>query len=126
MGPLPYPHRAAFLASSLVLPSASAHLAPYLARLLSVIAFDHLVRHPIMTLEDEARLVDDTGALLDVNHPQIEDNFDWYYRTARRHEVLWVELSFDAARPQVPVLHARKCDGSLAEWGSSPELILSQ
>ena len=126
MGPLPYPHRASFLASTLVLPAERSQLAPYLARLLSVIVFDHLVRHPIITLEDEARIVDDQGRMLDVMHPQIEDNFDWYYRMARRHEVLWLELSFDPERPQVPVLHARRCDGSFAEWGSSPALSTAQ
>ena len=127
MGPLPYPHRASFLASTLVMPATLETLAPYIARLVSVIVFDHLVRHPIVTLgDDDARLVDDSGRLLDVLHPQIEDSFDWYYRLARRHEVLWFELSFDPQRPQFPALQSRRCDGSLSEWGSSPELPLSQ
>ncbi len=109
------------------MPATLETLAPYIARLVSVIVFDHLVRHPIVTLgDDDARLVDDSGRLLDVLHPQIEDSFDWYYRLARRHEVLWFELSFDPQRPQFPALQSRRCDGSLSEWGSSPELPLSQ
>ena len=109
------------------MPAGLESLAPYIARLLSVVAFDHLVRHPIVTLgDDDARLVDDGGHLLDVRHPQIEESIDWYFRLARRHEVLWFELSLDPAQPQVPTLHARRCDNAIGAWGSSSELPLSQ
>jgi tetratricopeptide (TPR) repeat protein len=40
--------------------------------------------------------------------------------------VLWFELSLDNRRPQPPALRARKPDGSVEAWGSSPELALSQ
>src|SRR6185436_7893796 len=101
---------------------------PHLARLVSVIVFDHLVRHPIVTLgdHDDERLVDDAGRLLDADHPQVEDSIDWFFRVSRRHEVLWFEISFDPSVPEPPVLHARKPDGSVERWGSSPELALSQ
>src|SRR4051812_2911927 len=66
MGPLPYPHRATFLASSLTTAGDQESSAPYVARLISVIVFDHLVRHPVVTLgdHDDERLVDDAGRLL--------------------------------------------------------------
>src|SRR5207237_343869 len=52
MGPLPYPHRATFLASTLIVPPELELATPYLARLLSLIVFDHLLRHRIVTLGD--------------------------------------------------------------------------
>jgi hypothetical protein len=122
MGPLPYPHRATFLASRLSVSADQEGLAPYAARLLSVIAFDHLVRHPVVTLGDldDERLTDDAGRLLDADHPHLEDSIDWFFRVSRRHEVLWFELSIDRARarararapaPSRPVvLHSRRPD----------------
>jgi tetratricopeptide (TPR) repeat protein len=128
MGPLPYPHRATFLASTLTVPAELAAARPLLARLVSVIVFDHLVRHRIVTLgdHDDERLVDDAGRLLDAHHPQIEDSIDWFFRVSRRHEVLWFELSFDPEAPAAPALYARRPDGAVEQWGSSPELALSQ
>ena len=128
MGPLPYPHRATFLASTLVVPTELEGAASVAARLISVIVFDHLVRHPILTLgdHDDERLVDDAGRLLDAHHPQVEDSVDWFFRISRRHEVLWFELSLDNRRPQAPALRSRRPDGSVEAWGSSPELALSQ
>ena len=87
--PLPYPHRATFLASTLVVPLKDAAATPYLARLLSLIVFDHFLRHPVVTLgDDDERFGDDHGRLLDANHPQVDDTVDWLFRIARRHEVL--------------------------------------
>ncbi|HWO26168.1 MAG TPA: hypothetical protein VNO30_45890 [Kofleriaceae bacterium] len=128
MGPLPYPHRATFLASTLTVPAELTAQAHHLARLVSVIAFDHLVRHHIVTLgdHDDERLLDDTGRLLDAHHPQIEDSIDWFFRVSRRHEVLWFQVSFDPAAPAPPSLYARRPDGSLEQWGSLSELALSQ
>ncbi|HEY0992308.1 MAG TPA: hypothetical protein VGD80_34890, partial [Kofleriaceae bacterium] len=128
MGPLPYPHRATFLASTLTVPLEHDALVPYIARLISVIVFDHLVRHPVVTLgdHDDERLTDDSGRLLDAQHPQVEDSIDWFFRVSRRHEVLWFELSLDRARPSAPVLRSRRPHGPLDSWGSSPELALSQ
>ena len=128
MGPLPYPHRATFLASTLVVPPELAGAAASAARLISVLLFDHLVRHRILTLgdHDDERLVDDTGHLLDAHHPQVEDSIDWFFRISRRHEVLWFELSLDNRRPAPAVLRARRPDGAVDGWSSSPELALSQ
>jgi tetratricopeptide (TPR) repeat protein len=128
MGPLPYPHRATFLASTLTVPAELAAQTHHLARLVSVIVFDHMVRHRIVTLgdHDDERLVDDAGRILDAHHPQIEDSIDWFFRVARRHEVLWFQASFDPAAPAPPSLYSRRPDGSVEQWGSSPELALSQ
>jgi len=128
MGPLPYPHRATFLASTLVVPADQAALAPYLARLISVIVFDHLVRHPVVTLgdHDDERLTDDTGRLLDAQHPQVEDSIDWFFRISRRREVLWFELSIDPARARPPVLCARRPDQPIERWHARPDFTLSQ
>ncbi|MEO8702481.1 MAG: hypothetical protein ABI867_20725 [Kofleriaceae bacterium] len=128
MGPLPYPHRATFLASTLTAAADQEASAAYVARLISVIVFDHLVRHPVVTLgdHDDERLVDDGGRLLDARHPQAEDSIDWFFRISRRHEVLWFELTLDPARHTPPVLRARRPDGQLDAWGSNVELELSQ
>lgn len=125
MGPLPYPHRATFLASTLIVPAEQDVLVPYLARLLSVIVFDHLIRHPVVTLgdHDDERLVDDAGRLLDARHPQIEDSIDWFFRVSRRHEVLWFEVALDQA---APVLRARRPGGQRDAWAGLPGLALSQ
>lgn len=125
--PLPYPHRATFLASTLVVPLKDAAATPYLARLLSLTVFDHFLRHPVVTLgDDDERFGDEHGRLLDANHPQIEDTIDWLFRVARRHEVLWFEISVDRARAHPTLLKARLPNGLTDEWASSPDLTLSQ
>jgi len=125
--PLPYPHRATFLASTLVVPLADAAATPYIARLLSLIVFDHFLRHPVVTLgDDDERFGDEQGRLLDANHPLIEDTVDWLFRIARRHEVLWFEISLDRTRPQATLLRARLPNGLNDEWTSSADLKLSQ
>jgi tetratricopeptide (TPR) repeat protein len=125
--PLPYPHRATFLASTLVAPLKDAAATPYLARLIALTVFDHFLRHPVVTLgDDDERFGDDQGRLLDANHPEIEDTIDWLFRIARRHEVLWFEISVDRARPHSTLLRARLPSGATEEWSSSVELTLSQ
>jgi tetratricopeptide (TPR) repeat protein len=127
--PLPYPHRATFLASTLVTAPGQERVAPYVARVVSVILFDHLVRHPVVTLgdHDDERLLDDNGELLDARHPQVEDSIDWFFRVSRRHEVLWFELSLEARRPAPPaVLRARRPETPVDSWTATPELALSQ
>ena len=125
--PLPYPHRATFLASTLVVPLDQAAAQPYLARLLALVVFDHMLRHPVVTLGDEdERFGDEQGRLLDANHPAIEDTIDWLFRVARRHEVLWFELSIDRTRPQATLLRSRLPSGSMDEWTSSADLPMSQ
>lgn len=127
MPPLPYPHRATFLASTLSLPPAHQPLATYLARLLSIVAFDALVRHPVVTLgdHDDERLIDDNGGLLDANHPQFDESLEWFFRISRRHEVLWFDVSFDPATPRPPALHSRRPAAADDRWSSHIELPLS-
>ncbi|MEO6774755.1 MAG: hypothetical protein ABI467_17400 [Kofleriaceae bacterium] len=125
--PLPYPHRATFLASTLVVPLEQAGTTAFLSRLISLTIFDHFLRHPIVTLgDDDERLADADGRLLDANHPQLEDSIDWLVRISRRHEVMWFEISVDRARTQATLLHSRLPSGVTDEWTSSPELPLSQ
>jgi tetratricopeptide (TPR) repeat protein len=125
--PLPYPHRATFLASTLVVPIEQAGTTQFLSRLISLTIFDHFLRHPIVTLgDDDERLADADGRLLDANHPQIEDSIDWLFRISRRHEVMWFEISVDRARTQATLLHSRLPNGITDEWTSSPDLPLSQ
>ncbi|MEP6863855.1 MAG: hypothetical protein ABJE66_24725 [Deltaproteobacteria bacterium] len=125
--PLPYPHRATFLASTLVVPYEQAGTTQFLSRLISLTIFDHFLRHPIVTLgDDDERLADADGRLLDANHPQIEDSIDWLFRISRRHEVMWFEISVDRARAQATLLHSRLPNGITDEWTSSPDLPLSQ
>ncbi len=128
MGPLPYPHRVTFLASTLHVPDELEHARIPAARLLSVLVFDHLLRHRMVTLgdHDDERLVDDDGRLLDANHPLIEDSLDWFFRVSRRHEVLWFEVSLHHRWPVAPVLRARRPGGEIEEWASSTALPLSQ
>ena len=100
MPPLPYPYRASFLASAMALPSSLQHLALLAAKLLGATLFDHLVRHPVLTVGDfdDERLTDDDNNLLDARHPDVEDTIDWFFRVNRRDEVLWLECRFDPAR----------------------------
>ena len=126
--PLPYPHRATFLASTLMVPIELEAAAQHVARLISVVVFDHLVRHPVVTLgdHDDERLVDDNGRLLDARHPQAEDSIDWFFRVSRRHEVLWYELSLEPGRPAPATLRSRRPDLPVDAWGSNAALPLSQ
>ncbi|MFT3697204.1 MAG: hypothetical protein QM831_28940 [Kofleriaceae bacterium] len=125
--PLPYPHRATFLASTLVVPLEQAGTTAFLSRLLSLTIFDHFLRHPIVTLgDDDERIADADGRLLDASHPQIEDSIDWLFRISRRHEVMWFEISIDRTRPQATLLHSRLPNGVTDEWTSSPDFPLSQ
>ena len=125
--PLPYPHRATFLASTLIVPAEQAAATPFVARLLSFVLFDHFLRHPIVTLgDDDDQVTDEDNRLLDASHPAIEDSIDWMFRIARRHEVLWFEISLDRTRAGAALLRSRTPKGSIEEWTSSPDLALSQ
>jgi tetratricopeptide (TPR) repeat protein len=125
--PLPYPHRATFLASTLVVPLEQAAATPYVARMMTLLVFDHFLRHPMVTLGDEdERFGDEQSRNIDANHPQIEDTIDWLFRIARRHEVLWFEISIDRTRAQATLLRSRRPDGVNDEWTSGPDLSLSQ
>src|SRR5262245_47753306 len=118
MPPLPYPHRVSFLAPAMLVPEATQHLALLYAKVLAAATFDQLVRHPIVTVGDfdDERLSDLDDRLLDARHPEIEETIDWFFRVARRHEVLWIDLSLDAARARPARLRARKPQGPIEEW----------
>ena len=108
--PLPYPHRVSFLASTLALPKGLEHLGLLPAKVIASVLFDHLVRHPTVTVGDfdDERLTDDDDQLLDAQHPGAEEAIDWFFRVSRRHEVLWLELSMDPQRPAPVRLHIRR------------------
>src|SRR5262245_4741299 len=118
MSPLPYPHRVSFLAPAMLVPEQAPHLALLYAKILAATTFDHLIRHPIVTVGDfdDERLSDLDDRLLDARHPEIEETLDWFFRVARRHEVLWLDLSLDPARPQPVRLRSRPPRGPIHEW----------
>ncbi len=121
MPPLPYPHRASFLAPALTLPASMAHLAIVSAKVLAVVLFDHLVTHPIVSLGDfdDERLTDDDDRLVDARHPGAEEAIDWFLRVSRRQEVLWLELSLDPQRPVPTRLLSRVPSGPIDDWAAA-------
>src|SRR5690349_7169617 len=111
--PQPFPHRVSFLATT------GAGLVQ--AKLIAAVVFDHLVRHPVESMSDfdDDRLADDDGQLIDARHPDAEELVDWQFRVNRRADVLWLELSFDAARDgrdTPPRLYARRPVGPIETW----------
>ena len=113
MPPQPYPHRVAFLAPAMHVPAAASHLALLYAKLIAALVFDHLLRHPTVTVADfdDERLSDLEDRLLDARHPDIEDTIDWYFRIARRHEVLWLDIGLEPQRLQPVRLRSRRPSG---------------
>jgi tetratricopeptide (TPR) repeat protein len=129
MPPQPYPYRASFLATAMVLPPSLEHLALLAAKLLGAVVFDHLIRHPVLTVGDfdDERLTDDDNKLLDARHPDIEDTIDWFFRVNRRDEVLWLDLSLDPDRPAPVRLRARRPrrDAPIDDFTAGPNEMLS-
>lgn len=131
MRPLPFPHRVSLLASALVLPPPLEPLALLAAKLLAAVVFDHLVRHPVVSVADfdDEPLTDEDDRLLDARHPQAEALIDTHHRVARRHDVLWLELSLDPARPAPLRLRARRpagpTSGLIEDWTAPAHLPLS-
>ena len=127
MPPLPMPHRVSFLASTMVLPASIEHLALLPAKLFAAAIFDHLIRHPVVSVGDfeDERLTDEQGRLLDARSPGIEESIDWFFRISRRHEVLWIDVSLDLARPHPLRLRARKPAGPIEEWTATAPAPLS-
>lgn len=119
MPPLPYPHRAVFL-PTLFGPSGDDALREMAARVIAAMVFDHFVSHPVLSLADfdEEKFVDDQGVLLDVSHPQMHDGIDWYFRVARRKQVLW--LAFDLSGQGPIALACRDASGYDDEWHTPP------
>ena len=125
MPPQPYPHRVSFLAPAMVVSDGARRLAPLHATILAAATFDHLVRHPIVTVADfdDDRLTDLDDRLLDARHPEIETNLDWRFRIDRRDEVLWLELSLDPARPTPVTLRVRRPIGPIEAFtADGPDL----
>ncbi|MEZ4366574.1 MAG: hypothetical protein R2939_09840 [Kofleriaceae bacterium] len=134
MKPTPFPHRVSFLAPTLAMPPGVVpELLP--ARLLAATLFEHLLAHPVVAMLDldEDRVVDASGALLDARHPDAEEVIDWHFRTGRRREVLWLDLSLDPGRPTPTRLLARSTHGPIEQWtaaggdlGAQLETVVSQ
>ncbi len=118
MPPLPYPHRVSFLAAALALPTPLEHLALLSAKLLGALVFDHLVRHPMVSVGDfdDERLTDDQDRLVDARHAGAEEAIDWFLRVGRRQEVLWLDVSLDPQRAAPVRLRSRRAAGPIDEW----------
>ncbi len=95
------------------------------ARLIAAVVFDHFLTHRIVTLSDfdDEKLVDADGQLLDATHPAMAEGIDWYFRIARRHQVLWFEFDLPGDAPLV--LHSLAPDGS-DDTFSQPSVDLSK
>ena len=116
--PPPLPHRVTFLAPILGLPQGAEHLERPAALLLFVTVFEHLVRHPSvsMTDPDDHQLVDGEERLVTIQHPDIDDLRNRAYGSQRRDELIWFELSLDPARPAPVKLKAERYDGRVREF----------
>lgn len=124
--PIPYPHRAAFLAAKFIVPPQPEGIVALLSRLVSVAIFDHFLCHPIISLgDDEERGTDPDGRPVDTNHPQIEALLDALFRVGRRREVLWFEISAEPEKPSTSVLRALLPNGVVDVWDSSTDAPLS-
>lgn len=123
--PTSYPHRAAFLAAKLGLAAEPGNVGTFFRRLLSVVVFDHFLRHPNISLGDEDdRIVDADGVALDIDHPRIEESIDALFRIARRNEALWFEIS-GGGHAHTVVLRSRVPNGIVDVWDAAADLSLS-
>jgi tetratricopeptide (TPR) repeat protein len=126
--PQPFPHRVSFLASSLVVPVVLEPAILLPAKLLAALLFDHLVRHPVVSLSDfdDERLSDEGGRLLDARHAETEDLVDWHFRIGRRHDVCWFEIGLDPQRPRDTRLYARRPSNAIESWIAERDAPLSE
>lgn len=117
-GPSPLPHRVSFLAPLLTMPNGAPHLEQPAALLLFIAFFQHLVRHPRVTVvdPDDHRLTDREDRLLTIQHPGIDDFRGEQFGEWRRDELVWLELSLDPARPMPVKLKAERYDGRTREF----------
>ncbi len=116
---LPYPHRIALLPPVLSLGAGAGARGLLYAKLFGAIIADHLARHPVISVFDpeDQTMADRSGTLVDATHPDVERAVDWFFRTGRRDEILWLELGLDPARTSAPVhLRARRPRGALADY----------
>lgn len=116
--PAVLPHRVTLLAPLLALPQGAQHLEQPAALLLFITVFEHMLRHPSvsMTDPDDHRLVDNDERLLTIQHPDIDGIRGNEYGRARRDELIWFELSMDPARPAPVKLKTERYDGKTAEF----------
>ena len=112
------PHRVTFLAPRLTLPSNAVHLEQAAALLLFVTIFEHMLRHPSvsMTDPDDHRLVDGDDRLLTIDHPEIDEIRSTEFGGGRRDELIWLDISLDPSRPAPVRLHAERFDGLHGEF----------
>jgi tetratricopeptide (TPR) repeat protein len=123
--PPPLPYRISFLAPRLALPAGAEHLEQASALLLFIALFEHLLRHPRVTVTDpdDHRLVDNEDRLITIDHPNIDAIRGGEYGEGRRDELLWIEASLDQARPMPTKLKVERYDGRTREFaaiGSGP------
>ena len=119
------PHRVTFLAPRLTLPPNAAQLEQSAALLLFVTVFEHLMRHPSvsMTDPDDHRLVDGDDRLITIDHPDIDEIRSSEYGGARRDELIWLDISLDPSRPAPVRLKAERYDhltGEFVAMGQAP------
>ena len=83
------------------------------AEILGDLVFGLLARHPVvaMTEPDDRQFLDGSGFTLDANHPELGNLLAWELGTARRDEVLWLELTLVPGASAMPRLHCRSSDG---------------
>jgi tetratricopeptide (TPR) repeat protein len=122
------PHRVGFLAPLLTLPEGSADGLERTAALLHfVTVFEHLVRHPSVSVTDpdDTRLTDREGRLLTAEHPALDAVRQRAFAHGRRDELVWFHASLDPARPAPVKLVAERPDGRRAEFSADPTAPLS-
>src|SRR5437868_5245512 len=92
------PHRITFVAPKLTLAGGDAPLESVSAIVLAVALFEHLLRHPTVTVTDpdDLRLTDPDERLLTVDHPEFAALKQTEFEDGRRDELLWFEISLDA------------------------------
>jgi len=117
MPPLPRPHRVTFLPPIVTFAhdETRQHI---LIELLQQVVFGHLVDHPVVSITDPAErsFIDGTGFLIDANHPDVGELVAWEHTTARRDEVLWLELTLVPGATGMPRLHCRGADGTASVY----------
>ena len=115
MPPLPRPHRVTFLPPIMTLGPGDLRGRIY-TEVLGQIVFHHLAAHPVLAITDpdDRLFFDPNGFPLDANHPELGEIIGWETRTARREEVLWLELTLVPGASAMPRLHCRSFDGNAA------------
>src|SRR5687768_7754562 len=113
MPPLPRPHRVTFLPSVITYPEGERR-GRIFSELLAQATFGHLVDHAVVAVTDptDRVFVDPNGFPLDANHPELGEVLSWELGTARREEVLWLEMTLVPGASGMPRLITRGADGN--------------